>query len=337
MKTSMKQALLLLATVAVLKTNLFGQETKAITLHVVDETGSPLENARTVISYVMGRDADEHIGLTDRNGVFSAQGTALVGIYLAASKDGYYPARFDNSRSDVLPSGSNIEKLFVLPRVLKPTALYALDLRPGRGHSMHFPVQNEWLGYDFKIGDWVPPYGKGRIADILFRFRNQFIGWKSSDKDMENNRRINSGASEEEIRFTYGKFDAELEISFPGEKEGIHEEKDRFLPYGQLKLPHTAPADGYVSTWRYTANTYSPTTARDNVGFFLRTRIQLDESGNITSTNYTKILGDFYLDARGDLRFSSYFNPVPNDRNLEFDPKRNLFPANFPGANVSDP
>ena len=26
-----------------------------------------------------------------------------------------------------------------------------------------------------------------------------------------------------------------------------------------------------------------------------------------------------------------------NDRNLEFDPKRNLFPASFPGARVDDP
>jgi hypothetical protein len=35
--------------------------------------------------------------------------------------------------------------------------------------------------------------------------------------------------------------------------------------------------------------------------------------------------------------FTYYFNPVPNDRNLEFDLKKNLFPASFPGANVNDP
>jgi len=37
------------------------------------------------------------------------------------------------------------------------------------------------------------------------------------------------------------------------------------------------------------------------------------------------------------LLFTYYFNPVPNDPNLEFNPKKNLFPANFPGANVNDP
>ncbi len=105
-----------------------------------------------------------------------------------------------------------------------------------------------------------------------------------------------------------------------------------------MKLPHEAPVDGYQPTWHYTANTYSPTTLRDNVGFFLRTRVKLDENGNIISANYAKVIGDFrFSPANGAMQFLYYFNPVPNDRNLEFDPKRNLFPANFPGANVSDP
>src|SRR5690606_37036818 len=133
-----------------------------------------------------------------------------------------------------------------------------------------------------------------------------------------------------------GKWDAELEISFPGEKEGLFEET-RFLPYSELKLPHHAPVEGYVPAWRYTSNSYSPRTARDNVGFFLRTRVKLDEKGSIVSANYAKVAGDFHLDARGFVMFAYYFNPTPNDRNLEFDPKKNLFPANFPGANVHDP
>jgi hypothetical protein len=197
-------------------------------------------------------------------------------------------------------------------------------------------VQNTWLGYDFEVGDWVQPHGKGKVTDIRFRFRNEFKGWKSDEKAMETNRRINRGASEEEIRNFYGKWDAELEISFPGEKEGLFEET-RFLAYSRLKLPHSAPVEGYVPTWRYTANSYTPRTARENVGFFLRTRVKIDANGRIVSANYAKVVGDFYLVPQGSLMFSYYFNPVPNDRNLEFDPKRNLFPANFPGANVGDP
>jgi hypothetical protein len=34
--------------------------------------------------------------------------------------------------------------------------------------------------------------------------------------------------------------------------------------------------------------------------------------------HYGKIYGDF-------MNFTYYLNPTPNDRNVEFDPKRNLF------------
>jgi hypothetical protein len=44
----------------------------------------------------------------------------------------------------------------------------------------------------------------------------------------------------------------------------------------------------------------------------------VDATGKIISANYGKIYGDF-------MNFSYYLNPTPNDRNVEFDPKRNLF------------
>lgn len=70
---------------------------------------------------------------------------------------------------------------------------------------------------------------------------------------------------------------------------------------------------------------------------YLRTRVKLDDKGNVVSANSAKIMGDFRIMATGLLSFTYYFNPTPNDRNLEFAPKKNLFPANFPGANVNDP
>jgi len=64
----------------------------------------------------------------------------------------------------------------------------------------------------------------------------------------------------------------------------------------------------------------------------------LDKDGKIISANYAKVMGDFRLDARhGGVGFTYYFNPTPNDRNLEFDPKQNLFPATIYGANVNNP
>ena len=71
------------------------------------------------------------------------------------------------------------------------------------------------------------------------------------------------------------------------------------------------------------------------MGFFLRTRVRLDKDGRVISANYAKVIGDFCLDAaRSSFSFSYYFNPYPDDRNLEFDPKNNLFPKDKPGTNV---
>jgi hypothetical protein len=76
----------------------------------------------------------------------------------------------------------------------------------------------------------------------------------------------------------------------------------------------------------------------EDVGYFLRTRVRLDRDGNIASANYAKIMGDFLVATKGgQVAFTYDFNPLPNDRNLEFDPKKNLFPKDKPGANVYDP
>lgn len=210
-------------------------------------------------------------------------------------------------------------------------------------------MQNEWLGFDFDVGEWVAPYGKGKVTDIRFRFRNELKGWKDHvklDEEIEYGKKVAAARKQEwshnqfmeKFKITAGKWDAQLEISFPGEKEGMHEVAGEiFLPYSQLKMPHEAPAEGYVPSWRYTVNTYLPPTTRENAGFFLRTRVKLNEQGNIVSAHYTKVMGDFQLATAGRITFTYYFNPTPNDRNLEFDPKRNLFPKDMPGANVFNP
>jgi hypothetical protein len=56
------------------------------------------------------------------------------------------------------------------------------------------------------------------------------------------------------------------------------------------------------------------------------------------NANYAKFIGRMNARAStGQIEFFYYFNPTPNDRNLEFDPKGNLFPKDKPGANVYDP
>jgi len=51
--------------------------------------------------------------------------------------------------------------------------------------------------------------------------------------------------------------------------------------------------------------------------YYFRVRTKMDENGNVVSAHYGKIYGDF-------MQFRYYFNPTPNDRNIEYDPKQNL-------------
>lgn len=312
--------------------SLFGYEVK---IRVIDDRGAAISGASVKIVFVMLRNETdiERDGITNKEGLFSASGRGDHSVSIVASKDGHY---LSNVRR--LPKDKDLDLVIVIPRILSPVPLFVNETHP------RIPVQGEWLGYDFEFADWLAPYGKGMVADIRFRFKNEFKGYEDSvrnlTEEIASSRRGYAARkeewTEEKFKRDAGKWDAELEISFPQENEGLLEEK-RFLAYSQLKLPHVAPEYGYVSTWRYTSKTYSPPTARDNVGFFVRSRVKLDAKGNILSANYAKIVGDIYCAATGVLRFTYYYNPMINDRNLEFDPKRNLFPEDKPGANVRDP
>jgi len=313
-----------------------------VRVNAVDETGAPVVGAATSVYFLHPREDDRRSGLTDVGGLFSAKGSGTLGVGVVAQKSGHYSARIDQ-----LSKKTDHQLKLVLPRILNPVPLYAW-MATGWGPSPAFPVHGAWCGFDFEAADWVAPHGKGKVADMLFRFKNEFKGWDervyrhgSPEQYFEELKAIHVARHEEfsfeNFKTIAGKWDGVLEISFPGEGGGILEEKG-FLAYSKLKMPHMAPADGYVSGWRYTSNNYSPRTYRDDVGFFLRTRVKLDKDGKVVSANYAKVVRDFQLDAAmGSVEFGYYFNPTPNDRNLEFDPKKNLFPKDTKGAEVYDP
>jgi hypothetical protein len=311
---------------------------REVKVRVMDELGSPVVGAKSSIYFVNARHDDLRAGLTDKNGVFSASGSSTNSFGFIITKEGHYQARVEG-----LPKDTDHDVEVVLPRILNPVPMYA-----SRNVSLKFPVQSEWLGFDFEAADWVGPYGKGKTIDILFRFRSEFKGLVDrirSQEDMEKavkfSKEMYQAARMEwtmdKFRVDYGKWDAVMEVSFSVKEEGIYE-TSQFLKYSQLKMPHSAPTEGYVPTWRYEGRSYKAKAYREDVGYFLRTRVRLDRDGNIASANYAKIMGDFLVATKGgQVAFTYYFNPLPNDRNLEFDPKKNLFPKDKPGANVYDP
>ena len=97
-----------------------------------------------------------------------------------------------------------------------------------------------------------------------------------------------------------------------------------FHDYSELTMPHEAPGDGYGPLLERVVKGGEGHGARTDVGFFLRTRVRRDAAGKIENAHYAKILGDVYVNPRGEIEFTYYFNPRPNERNLEFDLEKNL-------------
>ena len=181
-----------------------------------------------------------------------------------------------------------------LRRIRNPIPMYANTLTNEGGGPLGIPAAGKDLAYDFEAGDWLAPYGKGKTGDIVFHHTFQ--------KDPS------------------GDCKRVIKITFPGKEDGlIVFDRDPWKG-SELRSDYEAPAQGYqpaVTLVQTVIENKMTDDAKRDRNYYLRVRTKLDENGNIISANYGKIYGDF-------MTIIYYFNPTPNDRNVEFDPSRNL-------------
>ena len=82
------------------------------------------------------------------------------------------------------------------------------------------------------------------------------------------------------------------------------------------------PEEGYQREWIQTRNARPNSPGKwsrdEKRSYFIRVRTMVDDTGKIVTANYGKLYGDF-------LSFTYYLNPNMNSRNMEFDPRQNLF------------
>ena len=180
----------------------------------------------------------------------------------------------------------------------------------------------DWYGkerefsFDFVEGDWLPPLGNGKIADVTFVRRP----------------RIDLGMGENGGGYRDKIYMDEFDAIFPGKGNGIiqglvHEGE------GGIRI-RTAPLAGYKNTtkvldgYKYDLQHTSSCDPKNNNEVF-RIRTEYNDKGEIVSAIYGKMYGGFkvnagyYCQARG-MEIFYYLNPTPNDRNLEWDCKTNL-------------
>jgi hypothetical protein len=306
---------------------LYGQEAK-ITVHVTDESGVAVSNAQAVAQFQnalkpgegwgTGRPTEVR-GLTDTNGLCVLTGNGTDGsVGIGILKDGYYYGSADVSFTNGdhilnrwLPWNPTVEVIIQKKGVQVP--MYARKINEAK-----IPIENQIVGFDLIVGDWVAPYGKGETPDFLFKFES-----KPEPK-----------APPRE----FPPYDVIWTVSFSNDGDGI--QSATALPHG-FRVARLAPAEEYKP--ELVKHSYKElgqpahVDFREGQNYFFRVRTKKDPQGNIVSALYGKISGDFRGGITGKLTFTYFLNPEPHSRNMEFDPKQNLFKNLPPLERVTAP
>ncbi len=306
-------ATLLLVFSSIFQISCHGQNASKLTVRVLDENGEPIRAAQVRIEFVEKGSRKQAMlnGESDSKGEFTGEGYSSAKLGADVRKDGYYISGSGFAFNDAT-NGQwqpwNPTTVTVLRRIGKRVPLYTKKVQAD------VPALDQPCGYDLEVGDWVAPYGKGFKSDFIFKIHRDF-------KDQFN-------------------FKIEAEIAFKEQDDGL--------------LPVTSPPEAHNSVFRW--ERYAPEIGYDSLprnlyfinhdprsgqkqeknfdfgkrdaGYFFRVRT-VKQDGQIVSARYGKIAGDIGIDPRDSktcmVMFTYYFNPTPNDRNLEWDMKKNLF------------
>jgi hypothetical protein len=274
---------------------------------VVDENSQPVPGAEVSVTYDMPRKPDGSLagvtitGLTDTNGLFRASHRdGTLDLLFRVQKSGYYQTTMGYEIAllgqPINPTKLKVTEGLVLKKIGQPIPMYA------KQEETKIQKENEPVGFDLMAGDWIAPYGKGKTADMLFTVYRKI-------------------ANERE-------YDAQLKVTFPNPGDGIAVAPPSPDTGSEFKTSRTAVENGYVGE---RILHYSNSTGPEPVfGYFIRVQTVLDQNGKVKSALYGKINGDFRFYAgtkvpRAGMGFNYYLNPTPNDRNVEFDPRKDLF------------
>lgn len=246
-------------------------------------------------------------------------------------QDGYYSTkkRIEWNRSDGFNGKTRKASVRAILKAIKnPIPMHAHDNSGAMDKIASIPELNKEYGFDLKKAEPLPPLGTGEVADFTFIVSGYHHGDGNYDLKLE-------------VNFS-NPMDGVVEFMTP-QRTGVREPVDSG---SSLISGYEAPETGYErnivrNLKRGGIESRHESDVDFQRNFYFRTRTVTDSSGKIVSANYGKIYGDFQFDAANKdwgylstlALVTAYFNPSPNDRNVEFDPKRNL----TLGSNVMRP
>ena len=266
----------------------------------------------TLTSHFLKKIYDKFTVLTDKNGLYVFDGKAYI-LKAMFAKNGYYSSYGEikfNFRTFTYQKGEVFKpdnQLIVvkLRRKIDPTPMYVQ-----RVDESKVPKFGQDCGYDLLIGDWVKPYGQGKVSDFIINC---------------------DGFQKPPLKkFGHGTYDFKLTMTFSNPNDGIQKiilEKEKKTGFRSLikcpfKFIYKAPLTGYQPILKeYTSfdgNTHSRSHNR-NANYIFRIRTKTDKKGNIISALYGKIYGQ--IEHGKYIQFTYYVNPTPNSRSMEWNRK----------------
>ncbi|MFO7534752.1 MAG: hypothetical protein R6X19_03560 [Kiritimatiellia bacterium] len=290
-----------------------------LTVKVLDETGEALAGMPV---HVWLSESAVRDGQTDSNGLFVAKGACTIkDIPISIVQEGYYDSRLNYSYPNYLSVKDhkwqpwNPLVTVRIRRVKNPIPMFMKRV------NAKLPVENATFAFDLQSGDWVDPYGRGQMSDLVFQVT----------------RRVTSP----------NDYEGTLRLTFTNAFEGIQKAEGMIME-SQFQFPRFAPTDGYQTNFVYThgkdpINGYYGARVDDPQKYYLvRVRSVLDNEGKLKEALYGRLVGDIELSGMASsnnvrIAFTYYLNPTPNDRNLEFDPAKNLFKNLSSSEAVLDP
>jgi len=268
---------------------------KKITFHITDQETSKVVTNATVKIYNKGW----HQKKVDSNGFCTFIGSGPVFGWTGHTKAfGYY----NDS------SGLEFEKRNKILNRWEPwNPTLEVKLRPIKNPvpmvhkyiewNVKIPVFNKPVGFDLEVGDWVAPYGKGKVSDFVFTAYEKITGAK--------------------VELGYS-------LNFSNKLDGIQEYLIDKKRNSSFILPHKAPEQNYDSGLKKyltsTGNIDVKTNLKmynNDVYYIFRVRTSKDKDGNICA-NYGYIKRELEITSKGKFKFEYWLNTNSTSRSLEW-------------------